>query len=162
MKYQGILPDDLHDPEFLRECEDHERQRSLEREERAAEAERAADLQGIYDEIEATVLPHIREQAKAVNTAARITPADRKIFEAFRTYCASGWDVPLPPLPGHPAAVAAFLTTQMGHSPAHFMKCLHAISRVHVAVGLPDPAADVLLRSLVRKVRTLNQQEKDD
>jgi len=148
MKYQGILPDKLDDPEFVRRCEEHDLELALVREEEAAEAERAADLQRVIDEIEATMIPFLRKHAKEVNGAARIKPADRKIFEDFKTYCAEGWDVPLPPLPAHPAACAAFLTTKMGHGKAHFMKCLHAISRVHQAVGMPDPTRDVLCASL--------------
>jgi len=148
MKYQGILPDRLDDPEFVRRCEEHERQFKLMRDEEAVEAERAAALQGVIDEIEATMIPFLHQQAKEVNGAARITPGDRKIFEDFKKYCAEGWDVPLPPLPAHPAACAAYLTTKMGHSLAHFMKHFHAISRVHLAVGMPDPTRDVLCASL--------------
>src|SRR5215471_7073237 len=132
MKYQGILPDDLHTPEFVRECEDHERQRERERA-REAEAEQyASECQDIYDRLEAMFLPHLREDAAAVNATSRITPSDKRIFEEFKEYCGS-WDPPLPALPAHPAAVAAFLCQDL--NPSHFMKRLNAISRVHRAVG---------------------------
>lgn len=161
MKPQGILPDRLDDPEFIRQCEEHERQRSLAAEEMAAKADRAAAVQGVYDEIEATMIPYLHQQAAEVNSIARIKPGDRAIWEDFKKYCAEGWDVPLPPLPAHPAAVAAYLTTKMGHSSAHFMKHFHAISRVHQAVGMPDPTCDVLCASLQALVVRQSQQHKD-
>src|SRR5215831_16635690 len=104
MKAQGILPDNLRDPEFIRQCEEHEQQLAQEREERAAEAERAAELQAVYDEIEAAVLPHVREQAKEVNSSARIKPGDKRIFDEFKEYLRS-WNPPLPAIPAHPASV---------------------------------------------------------
>src|SRR5215471_17530289 len=116
MKYQGILPDDLHTPEFVRECEDHERQRERERA-REAEAEQyASECQRIYDELEAMFLPHLREDAAAVNATARIKPGDKKIFDEFKEYLSS-WNPPLPALPAHPASVAAFLAKDLDRAP---------------------------------------------
>src|SRR5262249_54244125 len=113
------------------------------------------------DRLEAMFLPYLREDAAAVNATARIKPGDKKIFAEFKEYLAS-WDPPLPALPAHPASLAAFLSKDLGRGIKLFTKRLCAITRVHQAAGLPDPAADVLLRSLVRKVRTFNQQEKDN
>jgi len=161
MKAQGILPDNLRDPEFIRQCEEHEQQLAQEREERAAEAERAAELQAVYDEIEAAVLPHVREQAKEVNSSARIKPGDKRIFDEFKEYLRS-WNPPLPAIPAHPASVAAFLAKDLGRGTSHFMKRFQAISRLHLAVGMPDPTRDVLcasLKALVRKNPKSQQQK---
>jgi hypothetical protein len=149
----SILPHDLHDPEFVRQCEEYERQREEERKREAEEAAAAAELEALYDQIEATVLPHLREEAKAVNAESRIKPADRKIFEQFKDYCLR-FDPPLPALPAHPAAVAAFLTSELIRGASHFMKRLNAISRIHRSLGQPDPCSDVLILALVRKIKT--------
>src|SRR5262249_33243944 len=96
----------------------------------AAADEYAARCQDIYDKLEAMLAQYLRDEAQAVNAKARITPADRKIFEQFKEYLAQ-WDPPLPPLPAHPAAAAAFAVNGLGHSTAKFTKRLCALSRVH-------------------------------
>jgi len=103
-------------------------------------------------------LPHLREDAAAVNATARIKPADKKIFEQFKEFCATAWSPPLPPLPAHPASVAAFVCKDLIRGTPLFMKRLNAISRVHRSVGLPDPTTDVLIQSLVRKLKSNPQQ----
>jgi hypothetical protein len=158
----GILPD-FETEEFKRwwkETDDREEQARK----REAEAEQyASECQDIYDKLEAMFLPHLREDAAAVNATARIKPADEKIFEQFKEFCATAWSPPLPALPAHPAAVAAFLTSELIRGTSHFMKRLSAISRVHQAVGLPDPTSDVLCKALVRKIKqtskTSNQKD---
>jgi hypothetical protein len=127
------------------------------REREAQEAAHAAELEALYDKIEAGIAPFVHDAAGAVNTAARIKPADRKIFEAFKKYC-STWDPPLPALPAHPASVAAFLVRELDRGVAYFMKRLRALSRVHRSVGLKDPADDVLLKSLVLTVEQTEQK----
>ena len=155
----GILPDNWNDPEFVRQCEEYERQREEECK-RDAEAEQyASECQHIYDQLEAMFLPHLREDAAAVNATARIRPADQKIFEQFKEFCATVWSAPLPALPAHPASVAAFLAKGLGRGTPLFMKRLNAISRVHQAVGLPDPTRDVLCQALVRKITSKPHQQ---
>ena len=110
----------------------------------------SAELQRVYDEIEAIFVPHLREEATAVNSESRIKPADKQIIEQFRDYC-KRFSPPLPPLPAHPAAVAAFLTSELNRGASHFRKRLNAISRIHRSLGLPDPGSDVLILALVRK-----------
>jgi len=128
-----------------------------ERRKKEAESEQyASECQATYDALEAMFIGHVREEAKAVNATTRIRPADQKIFSDFKEYC-STWDPPLPPLPAHPASVAAFVCKDLAQGTTHFMKYLNAISRVHLAVGLPDPTTDVLIQSLVRKLK--NPQE---
>jgi len=152
-------PAEQFEAERLQEAE---RKRLAEETKQAAEAEQyASECQRIYDELEAMFLPHLREDAAAVNATARIKPGDKKIFDEFKEYLSS-WNPPLPALPAHPASVAAFLAKDLDRGTSLFTKRLCAITRLHVAAGLPDPATDVLLQSLVRKVRTLNQQQKDD
>src|SRR5262245_2306608 len=132
MKYQGILPDKLDDPEFVRRCEEHERQ-ECKRE--AAAEQYASECQEIYDRLEAMFLPHLREDAAAVNATARIKPGDKRIFDEFKEYLSS-WEPPLPALPAHPASVAAFVSKDLDRGNSLFTKRLCAITRVHQAAGL--------------------------
>src|SRR5262249_2895752 len=103
---------------------------------RAAEAEQyASECQDIYDRLEAMFLPHLREDAAAINATTRIKPSDKKIFEQFKEYCGT-WNPPLPALPAHPASVAAFLCQELSRGTSHFVKRLNAVTRVHQATGL--------------------------
>jgi hypothetical protein len=157
-----IDADPVERAKFELEHEEREKRRAAEQAaEEAALAEkqaREAELQAVYDQIEACVLPYVSDAADKVNASAQIAPEDREVFEAFREYCTT-WTPPLPCLPAHPASVAAFLVHELDQGVAHFMTRLHALSRVHRSVGFKDqdPADDVLLKSLVR---TLEQTEK--
>jgi hypothetical protein len=128
------------------------------REREAQEAADAAELEALYDKIEASIAPFVHDAAGVVNSATRIKPADRKVFEQFKKYCGEAWSPPLPALPAHPASVAAFLVSELDRGVAYFMKRLHALSRVHRSVGLKDPADDVLLKSLVLTVEQTEQK----
>jgi hypothetical protein len=142
--------------ERAREERAFEERRKHEERESAKAAEVAAyeaDVQDVYDKLEAMFTPHLHEEAAAVNTATRIKPSDRKVFEQFKQYCATAWDPPLPPLPAHPAAVCAFLVKGLSQGTTHFTKRLNAISRIHSAVNMPDPTRDVLCQALVRKIK---------
>jgi len=141
------------------ECRLAEQQRERAAAEEAEAEQYASGCQDIYDRLEAMFLPFLREDAAAVNATARIKPADQRIFERFKEYCATAWNPPLPSLPAHPAAVAAFLCKELSRGTSHFMKRLNAISRVHIATGLPNPAEDVLLKSLVRKIKARKSED---
>jgi len=132
------------------------------REREAQEAAHAAELEALYDKIEASIAPFVHDAAAVVNSATRIKPGDRKVFEEFKQYCSTAWDPPLPPLPAHPAAVCAFLVKGLGQGTTHFTKRLNAISRIHSAVSLPDPTTDVLCQALVRKIEDSKQTERKD
>jgi|SRR5262245_33907587 len=126
---------------------------------REAQAEQyAQECQDIYDKLEVMFLRHLKDEARAVNAAVRIKPADKKIFEQFKHFCTT-WTPPLPALPAHPASVAAFIVQGLSKSGAEFARRLHAISRVHLACGLEDPARDVLLKSLVLKFKTPTKEK---
>jgi hypothetical protein len=129
------------------------------REREAQEAAHAAELEALYDKIEASIAPFVHDAAAAVNTAARIKPADRKIFEQFKAYCAETWGPPVPALPAHPAAVCAFAVKGLARSVTIFRKRMNAISRVHLAVGMPDPTRDVLCQALVRTIKLTERKD---
>ena len=129
------------------------------RQREAQEAAHAAELEALYDKIEASIAPFVHDAAAAVNTAARIKPADRKIFEQFKAYCAETWGPPVPALPAHPAAVCAFAVKGLARSVTIFRKRMNAISRVHLAVGMPDPTRDVLCQALVRTIKLTERKD---
>jgi hypothetical protein len=128
------------------------------REREAQEAAHAAELEALYDKIEAGIAPFVHDAAAVVNSATRLKATDRKIFGEFREYCAT-WDPPLPPLPAHPAAVCAFAVKGLARSVTIFRKRMNAVSRVHVAVGMPDPTRDVLCQALVRTIKLTERKD---
>jgi hypothetical protein len=154
---------DITDPveraKFELEYEQREKDRAVAQAEEeaalAAKHEREETLTAVYDKIESAILPYIHDAAAAVNTSARIAPEDRKVFDRFKEYCGT-WNPPLPPLPANPAAVCAFLTSELDRGITHFTNRCNAISRVHLAVGMPDPTRDVLCQALIR---TVNEKE---
>jgi hypothetical protein len=158
-----IDADPIERAKFELEHEEREKRKAAEQaEEEAALAEkqaREAELEAVYDRIEAAILPFVHDAADTVNATKRIAPEDREIFEAFRKYC-STWNPALPSLPAVPAAVAAFLVSELDQGVAHFMTRLHALSRVHRSVGFKDqdPTDDVLLKSLVLTVEQTEQK----
>src|SRR5215831_5445208 len=99
----GIMPD-FETEEFRRWLNEGNEEEERRRKEAVEAAEREAELGALYDRIEAEFTPYLHKEAAAVNSASRIKPADKTIFEQFRKYCAR-WSPPLSPLPAHPAAV---------------------------------------------------------
>jgi|SRR5215475_8479827 len=88
MKPQGILPDDLHDPEFVRQCEDHERQQEADRKLEEAAAQRAAEIEHTCDSVDKTFSMALRNEMAAENKVARISRATQRDFAAFQKCCA--------------------------------------------------------------------------
>ena len=70
-------------------------------------------------------------------------------FLKFKEYCA-GYSPPLPHLPAAPAAIAAFLTSEMEKGQGHLNRLCAAIAVMHKRVDLPDPTNDPLVRAVVR------------
>jgi hypothetical protein len=58
------------------------RKREADEAAKAAEvAAHEAEVQEVYDKLEATFVPFLHEEATAVNAQTRIKPADRKVFK---------------------------------------------------------------------------------
>src|SRR6516225_5195699 len=94
-----IDADPVERAKFELEHEERERRRAAEQaaeEARLAEKQaREAELQAVYDQIEAALLPYLRDEAEAVNATTRIAPEDREVFDQFKAYCTT-WEPPLP------------------------------------------------------------------
>jgi hypothetical protein len=129
---------------------------------RAAELERkqaassaaAADREAILDQIEKAISVHVADELRAEFAAQRQSEEARKrlhlgSFNRFRQYCAR-YSTPLPHLPAAPAAIAAFLVSEMEKGQGHLNRLCAAIAVMHKRVDLPDPTTDPLVRAVVR------------
>jgi hypothetical protein len=122
---------------------------------RASEAaEVAAKREAILDHIEKEITVYVGDELQAEFAAQRQSDETKKrmhlgAFVRFREYCA-GYSTPLPHLPAAPAAIAAFLTTEMSKGQAHLNKLCAAIAVMHKRVDLTDPTTDPLVRAVVR------------
>ena len=143
----GILSG-AHDPEEIdRRIEEDRRKAS-------ASAELAAEREATLDEIEKAITVHVGEELEAEFAAQRQSEEKRKrahlgSFLRFKEYCAR-YSPPLPHLPAAPAAIAAFLTSEMEKGQGHLNRLCAAIAVMHKRVDLPDPTSDPLVRAVVR------------
>jgi hypothetical protein len=101
------------------------------------------ELQRVYDAIDSTFGPHLKNELEAVNKTARVSAADKKRFARFQAFCLQ-WG--LQALPAAPQAVALHLA---GEDAAHMSHIAHSISRIHRAVQMSDPCSDVLVRAML-------------
>jgi hypothetical protein len=125
----------------------------LERREAVA-AELAAEREATLDEIEKAITVYVADELQAEFAAQRQTEESRKrahlgAFLRFKQYCAR-YSPPLPHLPAAPAAIAAFLTSEMEKGQAHLNRLCAAIAVMHKRVDLLDPTNDPLVRAVVR------------
>ena len=144
--YKGILPD-FSSEEFRKWWAEGSEREEQRRKQEAEEAEREADLQRLYDGIDAHLSPHLKAELAAENETARVTPKQKADFAAFRAVCTE-WGMPY--LPAAPQAVALFLAE--GDTDTVLRRC-KSISVIHRAVGESDPCEDVLVRAIVRQAR---------
>jgi hypothetical protein len=156
--YKGILPD-FSTEEFRKWWnevdQEEEREREEQRKEAAAEEAREADLQRLYDAIDANLSPHLKAELAAEDETARVTPKQKADFAAFRTLCTE-WAMPY--LPARPQAVAIYLAE--GDADTVLRRC-KSISVIHRAIGESvDPTEDVLVRAIVRQARNECSQER--
>jgi hypothetical protein len=154
----GILPD-FESEEFRKWFNEADKREEQRRQQEVEEVQREADLQRLYDAIDANLSPHLREELAAENETARVTPKQKADFSAFRRMCTE-WGMPY--LPAAPQAVALFLAE--GDTDA--VRRCKSISVIHRAVGESDPCEDVLVRAIVRQARNEakvnSNQEKAD
>jgi hypothetical protein len=120
----------------------------------AAAAEYAADLEELLDRIEKAITVYVADELQAEFAEQRKCEETRKrahlgAFLRFKQYCAR-YSTPLPYLPAAPAAIAAFLTTEMAKGQAHLNRLCAAIAVMHKRVDMPDPTTDPLIRAVVR------------
>ena len=143
----GILSG-THDPDEIdRRIEEDRRKAS-------AAAELAAEREATLDQIEKAITVYVADELQA-EFAERKQSEDKKkrahlgAFLRFKQYCAR-YSPPLPHLPAAPAAIAAFLTSEMEKGQGHLNRLYAAIAVMHKRVDLPDPTNDPLVRAVVR------------
>ena len=106
------------------------------------------------DQIEKAITVYVGDELQAEFAAQRQAEETKKrahlgAFLRFKQYCA-GYSPPLPHLPAAPAAIAAFLTSEMEKGQGHLNRLCAAIAVMHKRVDLPDPTNDPLVRAVVR------------
>ena len=143
----GILSGTYDPDEINRRIEEDRRKAS-------AAAELAAEREATLDEIEKAISVYVADELQAEFAEQRKCEETRKrahlgSFLRFKQYCAR-YSPPLPHLPAAPAAIAAFLTSEMEKGQAHLNRLSAAIAVMHKRVDLPDPTNDPLVRAVVR------------
>jgi hypothetical protein len=102
-----------------------------------AAAEYAAELEATLDRIEKAITVYVADELQAEFAEQRKSEETRKrahlgAFNRFKLYC-TRFSTPLPYLPAAPAAIAAFLTTEMTKGQAHLNRLCAAIAVMHKA-----------------------------
>jgi hypothetical protein len=120
----------------------------------AAAVEYAAEFEATLDKIEKAISVFVGDELQQEFAAQRQTEETRKrahlgAFLRFKNYC-TAYSTPLPYLPAAPAAIAAFLATEIAEGRAHLSRLCAAIAVMHKRVDLPDPTTDPLVRAVVR------------
>jgi hypothetical protein len=143
----GILSG-VHDSDEIARRAEEERQKE------AAAAEFAAEREATLDRLEKAISVYVGDELQAEFAAQRQSEEARKraylgAFNRFRQYCAR-YSTPLPHLPAAPAAIAAFLVSEMEKGQAHLNRLCAAIAVMHKRVDMPDPTSDPLVRAVVR------------
>jgi hypothetical protein len=116
-----------------------------------AKAARDAEIQPTLDLVDANLSPHLKDELAAENLASRVSASQRLDFSRFQA-CCKCWE--LPHLPAPPQAVAVFLAEEIEHGAKHLARLARSISIVHRALNFTDPTEDVLVRAILRLVRT--------
>jgi hypothetical protein len=151
----GVLPDLFESDAFRRWWNEVDQEEEQRRKQEAEEAQREADLQRLYDAIDANLSPHLKAELAAENETARVTPKQKADFADFRATCTK-WGMPY--LPAMPQAVAIFLAE--GDADTVSRRC-KSISVIHRAIGESvDPTEDVLVRAICRQARNECSQER--
>jgi hypothetical protein len=139
----------------IHDSDETERRIAEDRRKEAAVAEAAAELEATLDRIEKAITVYVGDELQAEFAAQRKTDETKRraylgSFNRFRQYCAN-FSTPLPHLPAAPAAIAAFLSTEMEKGPNHLNRLCAAIAVMHRRVDLPDTAVnDPLVRAVIR------------
>jgi hypothetical protein len=132
-----------------------------EQQQRAEEYER--DLRARYDSIESDFVPILQAEISAENQTTRVTARNRKDFAKFKQWCE---EAGYPYLPADPAVVLEFLGGQVEYGTQYVARLCNAIATLHLATGFDNPCDDVLIRSLLRLLRSekdqTKPQQKDD
>jgi hypothetical protein len=150
----GILSGVHDSDEIDRRIEEDRRKEAAVAEQAAAAELAAAELEELLDRIEKAITVYVGDELQAEFAAQRKTEETSKrahlgSFNRFRQYCAN-FSTPLPHLPAAPAAIAAFLATEIAKGQSHLNRLCSAIAVMHKRVDLPDPTNDPLVRAVVR------------
>jgi hypothetical protein len=127
----------------VHDSDEIDRRIAEDRSKEAAAAEYAAELEATLDRIEKAITVYVADELQAEFAAQRQTEESRKrahmgAFLRFKEYCGR-YETPLPYLPAAPAAIAAFLSTEIAKGPNHLNRLCAAIAVMHKRVDLPDP-----------------------
>jgi hypothetical protein len=137
----------------IHDSDEIERRIAEDQKKAVASAEQAAELEATLDRLEKAITVHVGDELQAELAAQRKTRETSKRAHLgaflFKQYCIN-FSVPLPYLPAAPAAIAAFLSTEMKEGQAHLNRLCAAIAAMHKRVDLPDPTTDPLVRAVVR------------
>jgi hypothetical protein len=150
----GILSG-VHDSDEIDRRIEEDRRKEAAVDEQAAAAElAAAELEELLDRIEKAITVYVGDELQAEFAAQRKTEetskrAHLKAFLKFKEYCVN-FSTPLPYLPAAPAAIAAFLSTEIAKGQGHLNRLCAAIALMHRRVDMPDPTNDPLVRAVVR------------
>jgi hypothetical protein len=151
----GLLSGELDFEEMARRREEERKEEqaaAAQAAEEAAAQEKASTLLGQIEEaltkgLGAEIAAEIADQKQQL--PARTRAQYRDAFQRFREYCRH-WETPLPALPASPAVVAAFLTSELRHGPAHVRRLAKSITHAHRVAELKDPCSDLLVRATIR------------
>src|SRR3954469_5744764 len=123
-----------------RDPEEIERRIEADRRKASAAAELAAEREATLDQIEKAISVYVADELQAEFAAQRQAEETKKrahlgSFLRFKQYCAR-YSPPLPHLPAAPAAIAAFLTSEMEKGQGHLNRLRAAIAVMHKRVDL--------------------------
>jgi hypothetical protein len=107
----------------------------------------SAELQRVYDAIDATFAPHLKNELAQENARTRVRAGHKEDFARFQECCRK-WQFPA--LPASPQAVVLFLAEVEA---TQILRLANSISVIHRALNFSDPCDDVLVRALVRLAR---------
>jgi hypothetical protein len=114
----------------------------------------SAELQRVYDAIDANCAPHLKNELAKENASTRVRAQHKKDFARFQEVCAK-WQFPA--LPASPQAVAVFLAEVEA---AQISRFANSISVIHRSLNFSDPVGDVLVQAILRLARTECSQER--
>ena len=103
------------------------------------------------DAIDHALSPYLRKELEKENAETRVTKKAKEDFRAFQKSCEK-WG--LSDLPAPPQMVAVFLSERSEDGAAVVSRLARSISIVHTACNFSDPTKDILVRALLRLVRT--------
>jgi hypothetical protein len=153
----GIISGTFDTEELERRREEERRQAAEYDRAMKAQTAREQEQRATVDEMESTLLPHIKREIAEEMAAQTPSPLAQYASDcaAFRA-CAERWDLPY--LPAPPQMVAIYLSESEGGL-EHVKRQVRAISAWHRATNHPDPTGDILVRAILRLCEKENEKK---